>query len=398
MRKVYLDYAATTPVHKKVKKAMEPYFSDTFANPSSLHQFGQDAKVGLDKSRKTVADFIGAKSKEIIFTSGGSESDNLALKGLFFKLTQDKDFKPHIITSAIEHSAILNTCKFLEKQGAKVSYIDPNQKGLIDPEDIKKEINKNTILVSIMHANNEVGTIEPIQKIGEIIKKTKQNRQENDNNTPIYFHTDAVQTFGHLPISVDDLKVDMLSVSAHKLYGPKGVGALFVREGVKLLPLIHAGEQERKRRGSTHNTPGIIGLAKAVEIAGSEMEKERRRLTKLRNYFIKELKNSINGVKLNGHPEKRLPNNVNVAIKGVEGEALLMSLDEMGIGISTGSACSSTELKPSHVLMAMGFTHLRAHTSVRFSMGRYTKKKDVRYVIKKLKPIVQRLRDISPLK
>ena len=398
MKKVYLDYAATTPVHKKVKKAMEPYFSDNFANPATLHQFGQDAKIGLDKARKRVANFIGAKSKEVIFTSGGSESDNLALKGVFFKLTQNKDFTPHIITSAIEHSAIINTCNFLKKRGAKVSYIKPDKNGLINPDDIKKEINKNTTIVSIMHANNEVGTIEPIKEIGKIIANVKKNRQVNNNDTPIYFHTDAVQTLGHIPINIDDLGVDMLTLSAHKLYGPKGVGVLFVREGVELEPLIHAGEQERERRGSTHNTPGIIGLAKAIDIADSEMKEEKERLINLRNYFLQEIKNSIKRVQLNGHPNKRLPNNLNVTIKGVEGEALLMSLDEAGIAVSTGSACSSTRLIPSHVLMAMGMSHLRAHSSIRFSMGKYTKKKDIDYVVKQLKPIVKRLREISPLK
>jgi len=395
MRRIYLDYAATTPTDPRVVKAMLPYFNKIFGNASSLHETGQNAKKVMALSRKKIANFINAFPEEIIFTSGGTASDNLALKGIFYNLNLSKK---HIITSKIEHHAVLETCHFLEKQGAEVNYLPVDKKGLVNIIKLKKAIKDETILISIMHANNEIGTIEPIQEIAKIVKTEKQRRKKEKIDTPIYFHTDAVQTFGHIPIKVDDLGVDMLSASAHKIYGPKGIGMLYLRKGIKIEPCLHGGEHEQKRRASTENIPGIVGLAKAVELAEQEMDKEKKRLTKLRDYLTNKILKEINGSYLNGHPKMRLPNNVNISIKGIEGESMLIDLDHFGIDCSTGSACSSTNLKPSHVLMATGVGPELSHSSLRFTLGRWTKKKDLDYTIKKLKFVIARLRHISALK
>jgi len=395
MKKLYLDYAATTPTDPRVIKVMLPYFCKLSGNASSLHEAGQIARKDMNKAREAVAQTIKAESEEIVFTSGGSEADNLAIKGVFYSLYHQH---PHIITSKIEHHAVLHTCQFLEKQGAEVTYLPVDKYGIVNVIKLKQAIKDETVLISIMHANNEIGTIQPINEIGQIIKAEKEKRIKKKDFLPIYFHTDAVQTFGHIPVNVNDLNVDFLSASAHKLYGPKGVGMLYVKKGIKIESLIHGGEHEKGRRASTENIPGIIGFAKAVELADQEMEKENKRLITLRDYLIKKVLDNINGSHLNGHPEMRLANNINVSLEGIEGESMLIELDAFGIYCSTGSACSSATLEPSHVLMAM---HLRpevAHASLRFSLGRWTEKSDLDYVFKKLIMIVNRLRGISPLK
>ncbi len=383
MKRIYLDYAATTPTDPEVVKAMLPYFSNIFGNPSSLHSFGLEAKSAIDAVRATVASFLGANPEEIVFTSGGTESNNFVLKGIAYA---NKEKGNHIITSNIEHHAILEPCEFLETQGFTVTYVNVDEFGLVDPEDVKEAITDKTILISIMHANNEIGTIQPIAEIGKIA-------QEHG----IYFHTDAVQTFGHLPITVDEVGVDLLTLSAHKLYGPKGVGALYIREGAKILPFMHGGGQERGRRASTHNVAGIVGLGKAVELARETMAKEAQKLTVLRDKLIRGILEGIGHTRLNGHPVKRLPNNVNVSVEYVEGEALLLNLDMEGIACSTGSACSALSLEPSHVLLAVGLPHEVARCSLRFTLGRYTEEEDVEYVLEVLPKVVKKLRAISPL-
>lgn len=391
MKKIYLDYAATTPVDPQVLKSMIPYFRKFFGNPLSIHSFGQIANKALENARESVAHLIKAELEEIVFTSSGTESNNMAIKGIFYALQR---LPVNIITSSIEHSAILEPCKFLQERGVKVTYLSPDKHGLIDPRDLHKAIDSKTILVSIMHANNEIGTIQPIKNMGAFIEAERIKRHGIKNNLPIYFHTDAVQTAGHIPINVNELKVDLLSMSGHKLYGPKGVGALYIKNGVKIVPLLHGGEQERNKRGSTQNVSGIVGFGVACEIAEKYIEKETKNLIQLRNYFIEQITNKIKSVELNGHPTERLPNNVNLIIKGVEGEAVLISLDMMGIAVSSGSACSTTSLKPSHVLLEIGLSAEEAHSCLRFSLGKWTKKKDIDYTVKKIIPIVKRLRKI----
>lgn len=395
MKRVYLDYAATTPVDQRVVKAMKPYFNKKFGNASSLHETGKQAREDMTQARKKIANFINALPEEIIFTSGGTEADNLALKGIFYSLDSSKK---HIITSKIEHHAVLNPCQFLEKQGAEITYLSVDQEGIINLSELKNSIKEETILVSLIYANNEIGTIEPIKEIVQIIREERRKRKEKGITNPIYFHTDAVQAFGHLPIDVKDLGVDMLSASAHKIYGPKGVGLLYLKKGINIESLIHGGEHEQGRRASTENIPGIIGFAKAVEIAEQEMEEEKKRLIELRDYLISKILKGIKGSFLNGHSSKRLPNNINISFKGVEGEGMLINLDNFGIDCSTGSACSSATLEPSHVLMAIGKGPELSHSSLRFSLGRWTKKRDLDYLFDKLKLVVERLRRISPLK
>ena len=328
MERIYLDYAATTPCDPIILKAMEPYFFEKFGNASSIHGFGQEAKKALEDSRETLANFLGANSDEIVFTSGGSESDNNAIFGVAEAL--EKKGK-HIITSVIEHHAISEPCKFLEKKGFKVSYIKVDKDGLVSPDDIAREITDETILISIMQANNEIGTIQPIAEIGKIAK-----------SKCILMHTDAVQTVGHIPVNVNDLNVDLLSLSAHKFYGPKGVGALYIRKGSRLGRFLHGGDQEKGRRASTHNITGIVGLAKAIELCSNNIIKETKFQTDLRDKLIREIPKRIPEVRLNGHATKRLPNNVNFSIKYIEDESILLSLDMLGIAASTGSACTST--------------------------------------------------------
>ena len=383
MRRIYLDYAATTPMDPEVLKAMLPYFTDRFGNPSSIHSFGQEAKAAVEKARREIASFLGAKQDEIIFTSGGSESDNFAIKGVAYA---NKHKGNHIITSSIEHHAVIKSCEFLEKMGFEVTYLPVSKDGLVDPEDVKKAITDKTILISIMHASNEIGTIQPIKEIGKIARKKK-----------IYFHSDAVQTFGHIHINVDELNVDLLSVSAHKLCGPKGIGVLYVRKGTRIVSFIHGGGQERKRRASTENVPAIVGFGKAVEIAKKTMDEEVKKLVILRDKLIKGILEKIDNVYLNGHPARRLPNNVNVSVESIEGESMLLNLDMEGIAASTGSACTSASLEASHVLLALGLSHELAHGSLRFTLGRYTEKEDINKVLEILPKIVKKLRSISPL-
>lgn len=383
MKRIYLDYAATTPVHPEVVEAMLPYFTEHYGNPSSIHQFGQQAKAAMQDARAKVAGLIGAREEEIVFTGGGSEADNMAIKGVAWA---NREKGRHIITSTIEHHAVLETLHFLEKQGFRVTYLPVDGEGMVDPDAVRNAITDETILISIMHANNEVGTIQPIAEIGAIAR-------ERD----VLFHTDAVQTVGHLPINVKNQNIDMLSASAHKLYGPKGVGILYVRKGVRLTPLIHGGEQERRRRASTENIPGIVGFGKAAEIAQAEMVKEGERITALRDRLIEGLLERIDDISLNGHRTQRLPNNVNVSIRYVEGESMLLNLDMEGIAASTGSACSSGTLEPSHVLLALGRSHEEAHGSLRMSLGRYNTDEDIDRVLDVLPAIVNKLRAMSPL-
>ncbi|MGA2331671.1 MAG: cysteine desulfurase NifS [Syntrophales bacterium] len=383
MKKIYLDNAATTPTDARVIDAMLPFFSQVYGNPSSLHAFGQEAKHAIEEARYIVAQFISAKQEEIIFTSGGTESNNSAIKGVAYAR---RDQGNHIITSKIEHHAVLETCHFLEKQGFEVTYIPVDESGLIDPADVEKAITGKTILISIMHANNEIGTIEPIAEIGKIAREKG-----------IYFHTDAVQTLGHLPLDVNELNVDLLSASGHKLYGPKGVGILYIKKGVRMLPFMHGGDQEQGRRASTHNVPGIVGFGKAVELAKQEMAREIEQLTLLRDKLIKGILDNIEYARLNGHPKERLPNNVNVSISYVEGESMLLNLDMEGVACSTGSACTSSSLEPSHVLAAIGLSHELAHGSLRFSLGRMTSAEDIDYCLTRILSIVRKLRAMSPL-
>ena len=382
MKRIYLDHAATTPTDPEVVKAMLPYFADAFGNPSSIYSYGQEAKGAVEQARASVAELIGARSEEIVFTSGGTEADNFALKGVAFA---NEDKGKHIITTAIEHHAVLEVCKFLEKRGFRISYLPVDKYGLVAPDGVKKAITAETVLISVIHASNEVGTIEPIEEIGGIAEEAG-----------ICFHSDAVQTVGHIPVDVNELKVNLLSISAHKLYGPKGVGALYVRKGTRLVPVMQGGEQERRRRAGTENVPGIVGLGKAAEIAGQQMSGEAKRLRHLRDRLIKGLLETMEHIRLNGHPERRLPNNVNVSVDFVEGESVLLNLDLEGICASTGSACSSSSLKPSHALLALGLSPELAHGSLRFSLGRGNTEEDVERVLEVLPPIVVRLRAMSP--
>jgi len=383
MNRLYLDYAATTPVHPDVVKEMIPFFSDYYGNPSSIHSIGQEAREGIEVARTRIATLIGARPEEIVFTSGGSEADNFALKGIAFSKENKGN---HIITTNIEHHAVLETARFLQKRGLKVTYLKVDRDGLVDPQDVKHAITAGTILVSIMHANNEVGTLQPISEISRITSEAG-----------VYFHTDSVQTVGHLPVDVKKLGLDMMSMSAHKLYGPKGVGALYLRRGIRITPLIHGGQQEYGRRASTENVPGIVGFGKAAEIALKEIDTEAERITSLRNKLIKGLMERIDRIQLNGHPTKRLPNNVNISVEFVEGESLCLNLDMEGICSSTGSACSSSSAEPSHVLSALGIPPQLAHGSLRFSLGKWTTGDEIDRVIETLSRIVSKLRAISPL-
>ncbi len=383
MKRTYLDYAATTPTHPEVVKAMLPYFTEIFGNPSSIYSYGQEAKEAVEAARGKVARFIGARNEEIVFTSGGTEADNTALEGV---LWANGNKKNHIITTAIEHHAITETCKFLEKRGFAVTYLPVDKYGIVDPDDVKKAITSQTALVSVMYANNEIGTIEPLAEISKIAREAG-----------VYFHTDAVQTVGHIPVDVKELGVDLLSMSAHKLYGPKGVGVLYIRKGTRLASFMHGGEQEKGRRASTENVPGIVGLGRAIELAGEEMDGEAVRLTHLRDRLIKGLTDNMGNIRLNGHPVQRLPNNVNISVEFVEGEAMCLNLDLDGICVSTGSACSSASAEPSHVLMAIGVPPQEAHGSLRFTMGKWTTEEEITRVLEVVPRIVGKLRAMSPL-
>ncbi len=383
MKQIYMDHGATTPVDPLVVDAMLPYFTETFGNASSLHSFGQEATSALEQSRQQVAASIGAKPEEIIFTSGGTESDNLAIKGIAYR---NSGKGKHIITSTIEHPAILNTCAYLEKEGFDVTYVPADSDGIIDMDELKKAIRDDTILISVMHANNEIGTIQPISDISKLAKEKS-----------IYLHTDAVQSFGKIAVNVDELGVDMLSMSSHKIYGPKGVGALYVRKGTLLQALAHGGSHERSMRAGTENISGIVGFAKAVALADERLVDDEKHMTQLRDSLIGKVMDSIDDVELSGHPTNRLPNNVNLRFSFIEGESMLLFLDMKGIAISTGSACSSKSLEPSHVLTAIGLRPEDSHGSLRITLGKDNTQEEVDYVVDALVEVVGRLRAMSPI-
>lgn len=380
---IYMDHSATSPVDPEVFEAMKPYFVDSFGNASTLYSLGREGKQAMEAARIEVASLINAEPKEIIFTSGGTESDNLAIKGTAYKL---KNKGNHIITTNIEHPAVDETCKYLEKKGFKVTYLPVGEDGIIKVDDLKAAITDETILITVMHANNEIGTIQPIEEIGKIASEKK-----------IYFHTDAVQTVGKIPVDVKKMNVDMLSLSSHKLYGPKGVGALYIKKGVRIEPLLHGGGHERGLRPGTENVAGIVGLGKACSIAKVSQETDAQKLTTLRNKLVDGVLNSIEDSYLNGDRTKRLPNNANFRFTGIEGESLILHLDTKGIAASTGSACSSTKLEASHVLTAIGLKEVEAHGSLRISLGHENTEEDIEYAIKAINEVVAQLRQMSPL-
>ena len=416
---------------KGVKKAMEPYWTENFGNPNALYKEGLIARNAVETARGDVAKVLGARAKEIIFTNGGTESDNLAILGVaksggnFVPLRTDEEgnptgtkipsaFRGHIVTTKFEHHAVLNACKQLEKEGFEVTYLDVGKDGVVNPEDVKKALKLETILVSIMYANNEIGTIQPIREIAKVIRNFKKNgrgnfvplrtdEEGNPTGTKIpssvfpYFHTDACQTPGYLDLNVERLGVDLLTLNGSKIYGPKGVGLLYVKNGIKLKPILYGGEQEKKLRPGTENVPAIVGLAKALKIADKDKDKESARLVKLRDYFIGKLLSEIPKTVLNGHPTQRLPNNINISILDAEGESIVLYLDEAGIACSTGSACTSESLEPSHVILAIDKPHAYAHGAMRFSLGRSTTKKEIDFVMKVLPDIIKKLRMFSPV-
>jgi cysteine desulfurase len=380
---IYLDNAATTKTNPEVVQTMLPYFTEFYGNPSSVYEFSNESKKAITSARETIANAIGAKTNEIYFTAGGSESDNWALIATAEAYaTKGK----HIITSKIEHHAVLHTCEYLEKKGFEVTYLNVDENGVIKLEELKKAIRQDTILISIMFANNEIGTIEPIKEIGEVAKEHG-----------VFFHTDAVQAFGHVPINVDEYNIDMLSASGHKIYGPKGIGFLYIRKGMKSKSFIHGGAQERKRRAGTENVPAIAGFGKAVEIALADMEKNTRKETELREYLMKRVLAEVPYSRINGHRKNRLPNNVNFAFQFIEGESLLIMLDMKGICGSSGSACTSGSLDPSHVLLAIGLPHEIAHGSLRLTLSPENTKEEMDVVVDSIKEIVEKLRNMSPL-
>lgn len=381
--RIYLDNAATTRTAQEVVDAMLPYFTESYGNPSSIYELGQRSKEAITNAREEIARVIGAKTEEIYFTGGGSEADNWAIKAAYEAY---KNKGNHIITTKIEHHAVLHTCQYLEKQGARVTYLDVDENGLVDLDQLQKAITPETILITIMFANNEIGTIEPVKKIGMIAREHG-----------ILFHTDAVQAFGQVPIDVDEMNIDMLSSSAHKINGPKGIGCLYIRKGVKIRSFVHGGAQERKRRAGTENVPGIVGYGVAAQMAAGTMEERTKKERELRDYFIRRVLEEVPYVRLNGDPVKRLPNNANFSFQFIEGESLLIMLDMKGIAGSSGSACTSGSLDPSHVLLAIGLPHEIAHGSLRLTLGADTTKEDLDYTLEQIKEIVQKLRNLSPL-
>lgn len=384
-RNVYLDNAATTKLSPEVLDAMMPYLTNEYGNASSIYSLGSSAKVAVEKSREIIAKELNAEASEIFFTSGGSEADNWAIKG--YSIFQKRKGKGnHIITSNIEHHAVLHTCEYLEKNGFEITYLDVDENGIVNPIDVQNAIKDTTILVTIMFANNEIGTIEPIKEIGEICKANS-----------IAFHTDAVQAFGTIPINVKDMNIDMLSLSGHKIHGPKGVGALYLKKGIRLDNLIHGGAQERGKRATTENVAGIVGLAKATELYADNRPQRTKYISELRDYLLKEITEKIKYTKINGDLENRLPNNLNVCFEFVEGESILLSLDMLGIAASSGSACTSGSLDPSHVLLAIGLPHAIAHGSLRLTLSEDTTKEDCDYVVENLADIIENLRNMSPL-
>ena len=434
-KRIYLDHAATTAVDPRVARAMEHYWNLEYGNPGSLYEEGRHAREAVQMSRETISGLIGAKPEEIIFTAGGTESDNLAIFGVARASapparptpamprreplrpasperkrgergegppSQDASAGKHIITTKFEHHAVLHPCQELEREGFEVTYLEVGTEGIVNPENVRAALRPDTILVSIMYANNEIGTIQPIAEIGKIIKEFREEKRKSSSppsptsNLP-YFHTDACQAAGYLDLNVERLGVDLMTVNGSKLYGPKGIGYLYKRTGVKIKPLIIGGGQEMRLRSGTENVPLIVGMAKAFEIAQSEREEESRRLVPLRDYFVAEIISRIPKVVLNGHPEKRLPNNVNVSILDIEGEALILYLDAYGISCSTGSACTSESLDPSHVILALGKPYEFAHSSMRFTLGRSTTKEALDYVLGTLPKVVEFLRVVSPI-
>ena len=382
-RIIYMDHSATTYVRKEVVEAMAPYHSEHFGNPSSIYSIARESKTAIDAARAQVAKTLGADPDEIYFTSGGSESDNWAIKGVAFANRKKGN---HIITSSIEHHAVLHTCGYLEKEGFIVTYLPVDQYGLVDPAELEKAITDRTILISVMYANNEIGTIEPITELGAIARKHK-----------IPFHTDAVQAVGNIPIDVQAQNIDMLSLSAHKFYGPKGVGVLYIKKGIKIDNLIHGGGQERKRRAGTENIAGIVGLGRAIELATADIGGHNKKIRALRDRLMKGILERIPNSRLNGHPEKRLPGNINISFEFIEGESMLLWLDDEGICASTGSACTSGSLEPSHVLLATGLPVEISHGSLRLTLGDVNTDADVDFVLEVLPKVVSRLREMSPL-
>ena len=380
---IYLDNAATTRVYPEVLEAMTPFFTEHFANPAAFYSFANPAQKAVNEAREQIANLIGAKNDEIYFTSGGSESDNWAIKAT---AEAYKNKGKHIITSTIEHHAVLHTCQWLEKQGYEVTYVNVDADGVVKLDELEAAIRPDTILITIMAANNEIGTIQPLREIGEIAHKHG-----------VLFHTDAVQAFAHIPLNVDEMNIDMLSASGHKIHGPKGIGIMYIRKGVKILSFIHGGAQERRRRAGTHNVPGIVGMGKAVEIAAERMETQSREIAKLRDYLIEQVLEKVPYARLNGHKTNRLPNNANFCFRFIEGEGMLILLDQAGIYGSSGSACTSGSLDPSHVLLAIGLPHEIAHGSLRLTLSEETTKEDIDYTVDKLAEIIARLRSMSPL-
>ena len=383
MEIIYLDNAATTKMNDKVFEEMIPYLKDNYGNPSSAYKIGRDNKEIIENARKEVAEILNASPSEIYFTSGGSEADNMALKGIALG---NVDKGKHIITSKIEHPAVLDTCKELEREGFEISYIGVNENGIVDLTELENKIRKDTILISIMLANNEIGTIQPIKKISKIAKK---------NN--ILFHTDSVQAVGNIKIDVQDMNIDALSLSAHKFYGPKGIGVLYLRDGIKFRKYLNGGHQERNRRAGTENVAGIVGLSKAMSLSYENLEENNKRIIELRNYFINEIKKNIKKIKINGDLENRLPGNINVSFEFVEADNILHELDKRGIYISTGSACTTGSIESSHVLRAIGLSDGMAHATIRISIGKYNTKEEIDYAIKCIVEIVNNLRKLSPL-
>jgi cysteine desulfurase len=380
-RKIYLDYGATTPIDEGVIKKITPFLGENFGNPSSLHSFGQDAVIAVDEGRRKVANFLGSMESEVFFTGSATEANNIAILGSV------KQKKGHIITTAIEHKAVLETVR---QSGMENSVVYPDKSGVVSVDDVMKEVREDTVLISVMYANNEVGTVQPIKEIGEAVRELNKNRKNK-----IIFHTDAVQAVNYLPCKVNELNVDLLTFSGHKIYGPKGVGVLYIKEGVKLSPLFFGGDQEKGIRPGTENVFAIVGIGEAVElISKNNPEKTRKMRDKIINFVLENIPKST----LNGDLEKRLPNNVNISFKGTEGESLMIALDREGVAISTGSACASKSLQPSHVLLAMGLSHEQAHGSLRITLGRFTTKEEVDYLLEKLPVVVEKIRKISPIK
>ena len=383
MNRIYFDHNATTPVLDEVFEAMVPFLKEQWGNPSSIHWAGRGTRKAVEDARERVCSLLNCAPVELIFTSSGTEGDNHAIKGLAYA---QKNKGNHIITTKVEHPAVLSTCKHLQKEGFEVTYLDVDKDGLIDLEELKKAITPKTILISVMYANNETGVLFPIKEIGQIAKETG-----------VAFHTDAVQAAGKIKIDVADLNVDLMTISGHKLYGPKGIGALFIKRGTRLVPIIHGGHQERNRRGGTENVAGIVAMGKAAEIAMRDMEKEAEHLSVLKARLEKGMAEKVPHIKVNGHPERRLPNTSNISFEFVEGESLLLNLDMKGIAASSGSACTSGSLEPSHVLVSMGLSHELSHGSVRFSLGKSNTVEEIDYLLEIMPPIVERLRSMSPL-